>query len=332
MHTASWEILSFELDSFLRRQHVPQNYNANRSAIAWKWKEFMQTKFWNKVMFEEPRLMEEFQEITNMIFIMKDRKLSKPLKYVEEQRQFSKRREEGRKRRPSLQTMLVDKWSNSLDTHPQLCNPSPSVDHRRRHSGYKAGQNACFVILRERPMTRAIAYLDCCLGIWILLSNSFLTQQWWPTTIPILAEESGTVIRSIDTGFRFFSSTKPRCSPLFAFLLSLAPADGGHWLRPACSQVCWQMWRREPALVSAAWSGQSLQTSPGSQSCSSPIAARRGQKADLLAIDYPEKPLSCNQICEVDKYTGEENPFYFTSFPGSNLKREFGGHFSKSLI
>lgn len=60
-------------------------------------------------MFEEPRLMEEFQEITNMIFIMKDRKLSKPLKYVEEQRQFSKRREEGRKRRPSLQTMLVDK-------------------------------------------------------------------------------------------------------------------------------------------------------------------------------------------------------------------------------
>ena len=53
-------------------------------------------------------------------------------------------------------------------------------------------------------MTRQIAYLDCCFRIWILLSNSFLTPQWRPTTVPILAEEFGTV-RSINTGFHFSS-------------------------------------------------------------------------------------------------------------------------------
>lgn len=43
--------------------------------------------------------MEEFQEITHTIFITKGRKLSKTLKYVEEQRRFSKGSEDGRKMR-----------------------------------------------------------------------------------------------------------------------------------------------------------------------------------------------------------------------------------------
>lgn len=52
--------------------------------------------------------MEEFHEITNTIFMTKDRKLSKPLKYVEETQQFSKGKEDGRKIQPTLQNTLVD--------------------------------------------------------------------------------------------------------------------------------------------------------------------------------------------------------------------------------
>lgn len=65
-----------------------------------------------------------------------------------------------------------------------------------------------------------------------------------------------------------------------------------------------------------------------SPSCSSLIAARWGQRADLWAIDYPERQWPYNQLCEVDKDTWEENPFYFTFFSCSNLRREFQGHFS----
>lgn len=87
-------------------------------------------------------------------------------------------------------------------------------------------------------MTREIAYLDRCFGVWILLSSSFLTQQWWPMTVPILVEDFGTVVRSMGSGFSFSSSTISRCCPPFAFLLSLAAADSAPGLRLALYQVC----------------------------------------------------------------------------------------------
>lgn len=63
-----------------------------------------------------------------------------------------------------------------------------------------------------------------------------------------------------------------------------------------------------------------------------PDSSRRRQKPDLLAIDYPEKQWPCNWICDVDEDIWEENPFNFISFSCSNLRREFGGHFSHALM
>lgn len=137
---------------------------------------------------------------------------------------------------------------------------SPSADHPQRHSGDKAVYGAHFVIMREGPVTQEITYLVCCFSILTLPSASFLTQQRWPTALPTIAEESGTLGRHINTGFSFSPSMKVRCSFPLPFLLSLASADSGHRQQLACSQVCWQMWRRESALASATWSSQSLHT------------------------------------------------------------------------
>ena len=73
------------------------------------------------------------------------------------------------------------------------------------------------MISREGPVTRQITYLDCCFSIWILPSASFLVQQGWRETVPILAEDFGMFGRSIDTGFYFSPKHKIEMFPSVSF-------------------------------------------------------------------------------------------------------------------
>lgn len=156
---------------------------------------------------------------------MKDKKFYKLLKYVEEQR-FLKEREDGRKIQPAFQnTLVTSDWilpTHSHGYHLSLSGPSWEVlwlQGCAKSLFHDLERGAC-------DQTDHLPWL--LLSIWILLSAPCPTQQWWPTTVPILAEEFEMLGRSINTGFYFSLSTESRCSLRFPFLLSLAPTDSGH--------------------------------------------------------------------------------------------------------
>lgn len=120
--------------------------------------------------------------------------------------------------------------------HAPTTNTSPSVDHHQRLSGYKAGQNACFVILRERPMTRQIAYLDCC--FWNLDSS----LNFLPDSAVVSHDCSNPGRRVWDDGKKhqhrisLFLKHKIKVFPSISFPAFTGPC--GQWSRAAtCLQA-----------------------------------------------------------------------------------------------
>ena len=168
-----------------------------------------------------------------------------------------------------FQNTLEDKWFDLLDIRP--------------HRPHLLQQNIIWDALAAR-LGQVLTLWSPEKGLWPDRSPTLIAASrsgFFPQLPSWFSRGGGRLFQSLlkilgcseeasTQASTFPPSTKLRCSPLFPFPVSLAPAHSGHGQQFACSQVCWQMWRREPVLVSAAWSGQSLHTGSGSQSCSNP--------------------------------------------------------------
>lgn len=191
----------------------------------------MQTKFWNEAMFSEPWPMEEFQQITDRIFY--NESFFKLLKYVEEQQQFSKEREAGRKIQPTFRTR---RRTNDL-----ICPTYAHIDHT---SFSRTSPETCWLQgwvkrllcdLQRRACDQTDHLPWFCFSIWILPSASFLVQQGRPETVPILAEDFGMFGRSIDTGFYLSPKHEIEMFPSVSF-----PGLSGSWTQWSRAAICLQ--------------------------------------------------------------------------------------------
>lgn len=94
------------------------------------------------------------------LFIMKDKKLQTfEQQFCRGTTTISKGERRWKKNTAHFQDMWLDRQLNSPDTCPHL--PDLPQQTILRGSGYKAGPNACSVILRGGFVTRQITYLDC---------------------------------------------------------------------------------------------------------------------------------------------------------------------------